>query len=477
MKKLNFFFLLAILSLLIGCAGTSTMETPIKLQFFTYDNILIVERYIDSFDISDIDDYPTPPLRAGYEFVAYDFLVNEEEYNISAIASYSIKTYTMTFNSLGGTSLDPITYSILQTSILKPTDPNKAGYTFAGWYRDEELTIPYTFENPIYEDVILFAKWEIIANEDDHLATEELPIYSSYYGNTNGNLNNKGLVVYDPEKELHYISYQSSVYAYNPLSEETEILFTLISSGRPTFLNLDKDILYFVDSQSGYLLAFDLIDKMLTTISETENTYASRTQSRLIFTYPTLMGGKEYLAYQRYEISKETLYSIEGNGFEHISLFGTRVYYKPVDAIGLSVMSYSGVGKTSVVSLVDLDVSKQFESLLYHVDNDYVSYFALILEVGDNTGVFLYNSKDGLIKIKDGMAHSLNYDGESIYFIFSNSLYKIDLETNVSEIIYTLSSSDAYLNIINHWLYIGSYNSNTLYRINPVSKEVESIVD
>lgn len=67
--------------------------------------------------------------------------------------------YTITFNTNGGS---PIGQETVKEGLLlkKPDDPTKAGYTFAGWYRDAELTKPYDFLNAIVEDMTLYAKWE-----------------------------------------------------------------------------------------------------------------------------------------------------------------------------------------------------------------------------------------------------------------------------------------------------------------------------
>ncbi|HHW89462.1 MAG TPA: InlB B-repeat-containing protein [Clostridiales bacterium] len=42
-----------------------------------------------------------------------------------------------------------------------PTAPQKEGYTFVGWYYDEEYTQPYIDGTPIFEDTTLYAKYEI----------------------------------------------------------------------------------------------------------------------------------------------------------------------------------------------------------------------------------------------------------------------------------------------------------------------------
>jgi len=39
--------------------------------------------------------------------------------------------------------------------------PTKDGYTFVGWYKDFELTIPFNTSGIVYEDTILYAKWSL----------------------------------------------------------------------------------------------------------------------------------------------------------------------------------------------------------------------------------------------------------------------------------------------------------------------------
>ena len=44
--------------------------------------------------------------------------------------------------------------------VIKPKDPTKAGYTFGGWYKDEELSAPWNFETDVVtENTILYGKW------------------------------------------------------------------------------------------------------------------------------------------------------------------------------------------------------------------------------------------------------------------------------------------------------------------------------
>ena len=42
----------------------------------------------------------------------------------------------------------------------EPEEPVKAGFYFAGWYRDARYQTPYNFAAPVTEDLTLFAKWD-----------------------------------------------------------------------------------------------------------------------------------------------------------------------------------------------------------------------------------------------------------------------------------------------------------------------------
>lgn len=69
-------------------------------------------------------------------------------------------TYTVTFDSDGGDAIDPQTIEE-GGKVTKPTDPEKTGYTFGGWFKDETtLTDEWDFdEDTVTEDTTLHAKW------------------------------------------------------------------------------------------------------------------------------------------------------------------------------------------------------------------------------------------------------------------------------------------------------------------------------
>ncbi|WGK68764.1 InlB B-repeat-containing protein [Candidatus Haliotispira prima] len=69
-------------------------------------------------------------------------------------------TFTLIFNSQGGTELAPQTIASGKKS-EKPTDPAKANFVFGGWYKEQTLTTLFDFaQETITGNLTLYAKWE-----------------------------------------------------------------------------------------------------------------------------------------------------------------------------------------------------------------------------------------------------------------------------------------------------------------------------
>ena len=112
---------------------------------------------------------PDNPYKTGYRFAgwfsdsefnsAYDFNtpVNAD---MTLYAKWDdASTYTVDFNSNGGRDVESQKVNV-NTNAMKPADPTKKGYTFAGWYSDAELTTEYDFNTPVNADTTLYAKWD-----------------------------------------------------------------------------------------------------------------------------------------------------------------------------------------------------------------------------------------------------------------------------------------------------------------------------
>src|SRR5690554_3394964 len=106
---------------------------------------------------------PANPTKLGYTFSGWSqpVPIKMPAEDVTLIAEWSINQYTIAFDSNGGSPVTAITQDYA-TTVSKPTDPTKVGYTFAGWYSDSNLSTAYTFTTMPAEDIILYAKWNII---------------------------------------------------------------------------------------------------------------------------------------------------------------------------------------------------------------------------------------------------------------------------------------------------------------------------
>ena len=96
---------------------------------------------------------PANPTKTGYSFTGWNPALPDvfPAEDMTVKAQWQINKYTITFNTNGGTPIDPIT-QVYQSAIQKPADPTKTGYTFAGW----DATIPDLMPA---ENLTINARW------------------------------------------------------------------------------------------------------------------------------------------------------------------------------------------------------------------------------------------------------------------------------------------------------------------------------
>ena len=71
-----------------------------------------------------------------------------------------VETYTVTFDSQGGSTVDSITAEY-NTLIGAPDLPTKEGFIFQGWFIDSDCLTAWDFDtNKVTEDITLYAGWE-----------------------------------------------------------------------------------------------------------------------------------------------------------------------------------------------------------------------------------------------------------------------------------------------------------------------------
>ena len=102
---------------------------------------------------------PDVPSRQGYQFTGWYLDDTKYDFNtavtkdMTLTAKWTAKQYTITFDTGGGSKIDPITQNY-GTTIKAPTAPTKTGYTFMGWNPALPATMPA-------EDMTLTAQWRI----------------------------------------------------------------------------------------------------------------------------------------------------------------------------------------------------------------------------------------------------------------------------------------------------------------------------
>ncbi|MBR4202072.1 MAG: InlB B-repeat-containing protein [Candidatus Methanomethylophilaceae archaeon] len=104
---------------------------------------------------------PDDPVKEGYDFLGwYDgetlFDFTQGIAKNTTLKAKWIKLYTVTFDTDGGTEIEPKTVREGAT-VDRPDDPTKSvDYIFSGWYVGE---VSFSFTTPIYADTILTAHW------------------------------------------------------------------------------------------------------------------------------------------------------------------------------------------------------------------------------------------------------------------------------------------------------------------------------
>lgn len=68
------------------------------------------------------------------------------------------QAHRVKFDTQGGSSIDDQTPASGST-VAKPADPTREGYTFAGWFADAACTKAYDFATAVTADMTLYAKW------------------------------------------------------------------------------------------------------------------------------------------------------------------------------------------------------------------------------------------------------------------------------------------------------------------------------
>jgi len=101
---------------------------------------------------------PAAPTKTGYTFMGWNPALPAAmpAGDMTIKAQWSINQYTVTFDTDGGSAVDAQTVAYGEKA-KTPADPTKTGYTFAGWELGGNA---YDFAASVTEDMTLTAKWK-----------------------------------------------------------------------------------------------------------------------------------------------------------------------------------------------------------------------------------------------------------------------------------------------------------------------------
>ena len=152
------------------------------------------------------------PEKAGYKFSGWYFDRNlsekvEDNYtidneNVDFYAKYTPKTYTVTFDSKEGSSVNPQNVNH-GAKANKPSVPTREGYEFQGWYTGEDATASvYDFDTAVTQDITLYAHWtEEPATKP---ATTDVYVYFKMVDAAGNNIKDKSKINNDDLKKTAY---------------------------------------------------------------------------------------------------------------------------------------------------------------------------------------------------------------------------------------------------------------------------------
>ena len=163
-----------------------TLHSKYEINKYTVTYMNEGTKYIEDQQINYREKAVKPetnPSKIGYTFKYWSVKENGEEYNfnseitedITLYAVYEINKYTVTYINEGSEyHKEELTYGSKHEKI---EDPFKTGYTFIGWYNENEEKVEYPIT--VTKDITLHSKYEInkytvTFNDEDRITTKEV---------------------------------------------------------------------------------------------------------------------------------------------------------------------------------------------------------------------------------------------------------------------------------------------------------------
>lgn len=355
--------------------------------------------------------------------------------------------------------------------------PYAYAYHTDNWYYLHPDAAPSAFD-------VERGKWSVLGETiiDDSLATDTISVSMKQ----NGNLNNRGLGIHDDVRGRHLYSVGQSVRAFDPSTGETSTVFTLEHGGRPVFLNVHGDEIYFIEERKGHLMKYVIPEDRLAVLNESLHDYAGRNQNSLLVNQ-WQEGFVEGWSLRRWSITGGSFGSLSVNNIEHLNIGVARIWYTLQGQTTIMMRdSFSGFGRTDIARLGNDGVEEIHEKVMDRSDDQ--PLFALILEKNDQQGLYFYQVEEGHLEgelipvlVDEGLSlHSLAFNGTHFYFIRESEsgdsrIYRVHKDGEPVEKVVAPEASAVNLNLVNHWLYFADRETNLLHRLHPVTGEVETL--
>ena len=154
---------------LVLCGNSENKNQNAKLQIeFTYH--LLGPEFIENPDKSDESwwsdyenyDWDNQKIQMDEDGVERAMYISDNSIKVkqaSVGGGGGSISYTVTFNTDGGSAVEKQKVE-KNASAKMPEAPQKEGYIFIGWYKDEAHTEGYDFEAKVTENITLYAAWE-----------------------------------------------------------------------------------------------------------------------------------------------------------------------------------------------------------------------------------------------------------------------------------------------------------------------------
>lgn len=190
MKNKKLIFIIVGIVLLIGIISTCILlkKKPTKLEEITITFNVDGGTEVENIKIKKGTEIKLPKtVKDGYNFMGWyiddekleDKIILNEDKIITAKWEQipeDAKTFIVTFNSNGGTSVDKLTVEC-DKELTLPANPKKEGYTFLSWVDQNERPI-YDQALLTCEDITLYANWEKV--EEKKETVQEQPKEKKY---------------------------------------------------------------------------------------------------------------------------------------------------------------------------------------------------------------------------------------------------------------------------------------------------------